>query len=94
MAWSPSQYRDAHAGRSETSILLALDPRRVRMDLAEAGATQPLDELMATMRTGGVKAVSANGVLGDPIGATDEEGAALLDAMAADLFARVGAFVD
>jgi creatinine amidohydrolase len=35
--------------------------------------------------------VSPNGVLGDPAGATAEEGSALLDAMVADLAAAVDA---
>ena len=58
---------------------------------AEAGATAPLPELMVALRSGGLRAVSANGVLGDPAGATAEEGDALLDALTADLVATVDA---
>ena len=90
-AWMPRGYDDAHAGRSETSILLALDDGRVRLDRAEAGATQPLPELLGALRAGGVRSVSPNGVLGDPTGATVEEGRALLDAMTAELIAAVDA---
>ena len=35
---------DAHAGRTETSILLALDPSVVRLDAAEVGNTAPLQD--------------------------------------------------
>ncbi|MCP4227234.1 MAG: mycofactocin biosynthesis peptidyl-dipeptidase MftE [Actinomycetia bacterium] len=75
---------DAHAGRTETSILLHLCPDEVRLDLAAAGATEPLSELMDDLATAGMEAVSASGVLGDPTGASPAEGARLLD----DLVAR------
>ena len=91
MAWTPHGYADAHAGRSETSILLELGDTRVRLDRAEAGATQPISELMGPMRAGGVRAVSPNGVLGDPSGARALEGRALLAMMAAELVAFVQA---
>jgi creatinine amidohydrolase len=79
---------DAHAGRTETSIMLALDPAAVRRDAAEPGATAPLAELLPALRAGGVAAVSPNGVLGDPTGATAEEGERLLREMVERL--RVG----
>ncbi|MGQ0480321.1 MAG: mycofactocin biosynthesis peptidyl-dipeptidase MftE [Pseudonocardia sp.] len=72
---------DAHAGRAETSIMLALAPELVRLDLAEAGNTAPLAQLMPAMRAGSVRAVSANGVLGDPAGASAVEGREMLAAM-------------
>ena len=68
---------DAHAGRVETSLMLALAPHLVRTGAAAAGATAPLRELIDGMRAGGVAAVSPNGVLGDPAGASAEEGAEL-----------------
>ncbi|MFD0363170.1 mycofactocin biosynthesis peptidyl-dipeptidase MftE [Nocardia sp. GCM10030253] len=80
------RYRgDPHAGRSETSIQLALQPGRVRAQRAAAGDTRPLSEILPLMRAGGVRAVSANGVLGDPAGATADEGAALLAQLTTDL---------
>jgi creatinine amidohydrolase len=91
MAWTPHGYADAHAGRSETSILLELGDARVRLDRAEAGATEPISELMGPMRAGGVRAVSPNGVLGDPSGARALEGRALLGMMTAELVAFVEA---
>lgn len=79
---------DPHAGRSETALQLALAPERVRGDRAAAGDTRPLAELLPLLRSGGVRAVSANGVLGDPAGATAAEGAALLDHLSAELLDR------
>src|SRR5689334_17133268 len=76
---------DAHAGRTETSLLLALDPAVVRLAAAEAGNTAPLRDLMPVLTSGGVRAASANGVLGDPRGATAAEGEALLTTLAANL---------
>ncbi|QYG91493.1 mycofactocin biosynthesis peptidyl-dipeptidase MftE [Iamia sp. SCSIO 61187] len=81
---------DAHAGHTETSLLLALDPRAVREDRVEPGATEPLAELMPALRTGGVRAVSANGVLGDPTRASADDGERLLETLTADLAAAVG----
>lgn len=72
---------DAHAGRTETSLLLHLAPWLVRAHHAQAGNTRPLGELMTELVAGGVRAVSPNGVLGDPTGATAGEGAALFDEM-------------
>ena len=76
---------DAHAGRVETSLMLALAPHDVRLELAEAGNTRPASELMPALRAAGVRAVSGNGVLGDPAGASAAEGEALLAVLAADL---------
>lgn len=80
---------DAHAGRVETSLMLALAPHLVRTGAAAAGATAPLRELIDGMRAGGVAAVSPNGVLGDPAGASAEEGGRLLDGMVAAAEASV-----
>jgi hypothetical protein len=42
---------------------------RRRIGRAEAGNTDPIAELMAALRARGVRAVSSNGVAGDPAGA-------------------------
>jgi mycofactocin precursor peptide peptidase len=76
---------DAHAGRMETSMMLALAPGDVRMAAAEPGETRPLAEIMPALRAGGVRAVSPNGVLGDPAGASATEGERLLGLLVADL---------
>src|ERR1019366_6196775 len=51
---------DAHAGRSETSIMLALDPDVVRLDAAERGDVRPVSQIMPVLREQGVRAVSGN----------------------------------
>jgi mycofactocin system creatininase family protein len=76
---------DAHAGRSETSVMLALDPDAVRLAEAGRGDVRPLSEIMPMLREQGVRAVSANGVLGDPAGACAAEGERLLTRLAAGL---------
>jgi creatinine amidohydrolase len=86
LGWSPSLPRgDAHAGRTETSIVLALRPEAVALELAEAGDTRPIGALLPQLRAGGIACVSSNGVLGDPAGASAEEGDVLLRALADDL---------
>ncbi|MFI1485326.1 mycofactocin biosynthesis peptidyl-dipeptidase MftE [Streptomyces sp. NPDC020747] len=72
---------DAHAGRTETSVMLHLAPDDVRMSEAAPGDTRPLPELLPLLMAHGVRAVSPNGVLGDPAGATAEEGRALVEMM-------------
>src|ERR1700722_17238333 len=59
---------DAHAGRTETSLLLAIDPTAVRLSLAEPGNTEPIATLLPRLRSEGVRPVTSNGVLGDPTG--------------------------
>jgi creatinine amidohydrolase len=80
---------DAHAGRTETSLLLAIDPAVVRLELAEPGCTEPIDRLLPRLRAEGVRPVSSNGVLGDPTGASAEEGRVVFDALVDDLTASV-----
>ena len=89
LAWMPRWNGDAHAGFVETSLQLELDRSRVRMDLAEVGATAPIDELMPSLRAGGVRSVSPNGVLGDPAGASAEHGRTILGTLVRDLIAAV-----
>ncbi|MCA1845379.1 MAG: mycofactocin biosynthesis peptidyl-dipeptidase MftE, partial [Actinobacteria bacterium] len=90
LGWTPRiPGGDAHAGRTETSLLLALSPDRVRLEAAERGDVRPLAMVMGELRRDGVAAVSPNGVLGDPTGASAEEGRRLLDDLTADLIAAV-----
>ncbi len=85
-AWWPRiEHGDAHAGASETSIMLAINPALVNMAKAEAGSTTPISEISAQLRSGGVRAVSTNGVLGDPTTATSEHGHNLLSQLTHDL---------
>jgi creatinine amidohydrolase len=82
---------DAHAGRTETSLMLAIAPEAVRLPLAQAGCSEPLEVLLPRLRTVGVRAVSSNGVLGDPAGASAEEGRALLSSLVSELAETVSA---
>jgi len=72
---------DLHAGRIETSMMLAIDPGLVRLELATAGPDASIDEL----RSRGVRAVSRSGVLGDPDGASGREGERFITEFVADL---------
>jgi mycofactocin system creatininase family protein len=122
LAWSPRFGGDAHAGRTETSLILALaePPERGRPDppplergrpnppialvrstagggapvrsTAVRGNDAPLGEMIGRLRSEGVRAVSPNGVLGDPTEASAAEGRALLDAAVEDLCATVQAW--
>jgi creatinine amidohydrolase len=76
---------DPHAGRFETSLLLALAPRLVRLDLAAPGDVRPLAEIMPELRAHGVRAVSPSGVLGDPACASADEGEILLGELVSSL---------
>jgi len=83
---------DAHAGRSETSVMLALAPGAVRLDAAERGDVRPLGEILPLLRERGVRAVSANGVLGDPAGASAAQGEQLLAWLVDSLSATIDRF--
>jgi mycofactocin system creatininase family protein len=84
---------DAHAGFVETSIALALGWTGVHPERAEPGNRQPLGDLAPALRRGGVAAVSPNGVLGDPTGASAAEGFRLLDFFSDDLSRRVAEWI-
>jgi creatinine amidohydrolase len=87
-AWSPSiPDGDAHAGFTETSLLLAIDPDCVHIDRLECGTTAPLSDLLPDLRVGGVRSVSTNGILGDPRAANAADGMVLFDSLAAQLLA-------
>ena len=91
VAWVPcaTEEVDLHAGLTETSLMLHIRPSSVRLDRAEPGETRPLAVILPLMTAGGVGAVSANGVLGDPTGATAEHGAKVQAAMVDDIVRRV-----
>jgi len=86
LTWTPVVAgSDAHAGHTETSMLLALDPASVRRDRLVVGRTEPLAELWPALRRGGVRQVSANGVLGDPREASAGAGEIILATMTGEL---------
>jgi len=85
LGWSPTWSGDAHAGRVETSLMLAIRPDLVALEAARPGNTAPLDQLIDELRERGVAPVSPNGVLGDPDGASRDQGERLLSRAAMDL---------
>ena len=91
VGWVPcaTEAVDLHAGLTETSLMLHLRPESVHLERAEAGETRPLAEIMPLLMAGGVGAVSPNGVLGDPAGASAEMGSRLLADMTADAVRRI-----
>ncbi|AEV86930.1 creatininase [Actinoplanes sp. SE50] len=88
LLYTPRWAGEPHAGAAETSMMLVLRPQTVAMERAVAGDLRPLAEILPDLRRGGVLAVSPTGVLGDPTGATEESGRALLDRLTADLLTR------
>jgi mycofactocin system creatininase family protein len=91
-AWSPRWEGDAHAGETETSMMLALDSSRVSSEHAERGNVDPIEELIAELVEVGIREVSANGVLGDPSCASAARGWELIAAAVADLEATVSSW--
>lgn len=65
---------DLHAGWTETSVMLHLAPDLVEESAIEPGTIGDPTNLIAAMREGGMVAVSANGIVGDPRGATAAHG--------------------
>jgi creatinine amidohydrolase len=86
---APGVPADPHAGRFETSVMLALAPSQVRLEASAAGDARPLREIMPDLMSRGVRAVSPNGVLGDPAGASAAEGARLVERLVSGLRATV-----
>jgi mycofactocin system creatininase family protein len=91
VAWVPcaTEEVDAHAGFTETSLMLHLAPHLVDLSRAVRGNTAPIADLLPAIFEGGVAAVSPSGVLGDPSGACAAEGSRVLGAMADDVVARI-----
>jgi creatinine amidohydrolase len=93
VAWFPCGVPDgdAHAGRTETSLMLHVEPGGVSAD-RRAGETAPLGDLLPRLRDEGVRSVRPTGVLGDPAGASAAEGARLLGEIADRLVAAARAW--
>jgi mycofactocin precursor peptide peptidase len=87
--WPHITGSDAHAGHTETSLMLAIAPHVVRLDRAVVGRREHITDLIDELRANGVRAISPNGVLGDPRGATEAHGRALLTRLTIDLIAAV-----
>jgi mycofactocin system creatininase family protein len=89
--WSLPSYEgaDMHAGHTETSVMLHIDPAKVQIDRIEPGTIGDASSLVAQMRTSGVVGVSTNGVLGDPTTATSEHGVAVMTLYSSSLAAQL-----
>jgi len=80
----------AHAGENETAMMLALEPALVQRDRFAAGYLGPLgEEQVQIIFARGMTALTANGVLGDPAGASPERGETYLELFAEFLAAKV-----
>lgn len=86
--WPNLPEADPHAGHTETSLMLALVPDEVRLDRREPGPVPT----MAALTRHGVRALSPNGVLGDPTDADADSGAALFEQLVDQLRTAVAAW--
>ncbi|WIX77146.1 mycofactocin biosynthesis peptidyl-dipeptidase MftE [Amycolatopsis carbonis] len=91
--FQPRWNGEPHAGAPETALQLVLRPAAVHMERAVVGDRRPLREVLPLLRSGGVRAVTDTGVLGDPTGATAAEGHTLLASLTAQLLAHVSAWL-
>ena len=91
VAWVPcaTPVGDAHAGHTETSLMLHIAPDTVDMARAVKGNPAPIADLLAEVTSAGVRGVSPSGILGDPTGASAVEGEALLEAMVSGVCRRI-----
>ncbi|GFG73129.1 putative mycofactocin system creatinine amidohydrolase family protein MftE [Mycobacterium botniense] len=80
---------DAHAGHTETSVLLHLSPDAVLTERWRAGNGAPLAELLPSMRRGGVAAVTEVGVLGDPTTSSAADGERIFSEMVEECVRRI-----
>lgn len=78
-----AQIAGAHAGETETSMILAAQPELVLMDQAEEGFVGTFDEEAARLIfSQGMTALTSNGILGDARPASAERGRRYIDAVA------------
>lgn len=70
-----------HADVMETAEMLAFEPELVRMERAEPGFQGEVT--LARLQQVGMRGISPNGILGDPVGATAEMGEAVAGALVA-----------
>ena len=74
----------------ETSVMLALRPETVDMSRVEVGYLGDFD-VAASFEDGGLKRLSANGILGDPRQASAELGAKIMDHLTEYLLSAIAA---
>jgi mycofactocin precursor peptide peptidase len=93
-AWWPClpHSGDLHAGYAETSMMLQLRSPAVRAERAVAGPCEPIEQLLDRLIAESVRGVSESGVLGDPSGASGQQGEELLSGMAVQLASDIRAW--
>jgi creatinine amidohydrolase len=80
-----------HAGESETSMMMALEPGLVAVDRFAPGYLGPFGEAETKlMMEKGMSALTANGILGDPRTASAEKGEAYLERLADFVVSKIG----
>lgn len=94
-AWWPDlgagdPHADAHAGHTETSLLLHLCPHLVALDRAAPGNTEPIADLVPRLMADGVEPHAPTGVLGDPTTASAQRGNELFGGLVASLVETLG----
>ena len=70
----PLERGGLHAGEWETSMMAAIHPELTDLDAAEPGYIGDLESAIGRLFEGGVRALSENGVIGDPTAASPEHG--------------------
>ncbi|MFW6075553.1 MAG: creatininase family protein, partial [Chloroflexota bacterium] len=80
---------DGHAGEEETSLMLAIAPDRVRLDLAQSGTTTHPDTFRSGLRDPAVFLPEPPGITGDPSAATAEKGRRIFDAIVGEITAHI-----
>jgi len=86
----PANALGLHAGEGETSEMLHLRPDLIRSKDSAPGFTGDMEAVLDELREGGLRAVTEEGVLGDPTSAEAGRGARYLDVLADDLAALIG----
>lgn len=79
-----------HAGEWETSMLMAIRPDLVRLELGEPGYTGDPQAAIGAIFGSGVHTVAANGVIGDPTQASGEHGSRYWDEVLEIVLSAVG----
>ncbi|MDR5683589.1 MAG: creatininase family protein [Armatimonadota bacterium] len=86
---APQDVDAIHADACETSVMMALRPDLVRTDRIEPGFTGRID--VDTLFRDGLRAVTPNGILGDPRAASPQLGLGVLDRLVDHLVQAVEA---
>ncbi|MEZ5309024.1 MAG: mycofactocin biosynthesis peptidyl-dipeptidase MftE [Microthrixaceae bacterium] len=79
---------DSHAGFTETSILLHIDPDCVRKDCMVVGSTRRWREIATSVVEAGLASVAPNGILGDPSDANAIDGEEIFETLSGGLVER------